>query len=336
MNKSIFNNKVILITGGTGSFGKKFIEIIYKKYKPKKVIIYSRDEFKQFELMKIYKKKRYKGIRFFLGDIRDKDRLIEALRGVNIVIHAAALKQLTLAEENPQECIKTNIYGSQNVIDACIYNKVKTVMALSTDKAANPVNLYGATKLAAEKIFINSNLLSKDDSSVFSVVRYGNVINSRGSVIPYFKSLVKNGSKTLPLTDLEMTRFFITLEQSVEFVISCVEKMMGGEIFVPKLPSIKIKDIGKALNPKIKYKIIGRRAGEKIHEIMCPPETDTLTYEFKNFYLILPSIKLPLRNNHQKIIKKYNGRKVTPNFSYSSEINKFLSISKIKDIVNIE
>ncbi len=335
MNKSIFNNKVILITGGTGSFGKKFIEIIYKKYKPKKVIIFSRDEFKQFELMKTFKEK-YKSIRFFLGDIRDKERLIVALKGVDIVIHAAALKQLTLAEENPQECIKTNINGSQNVIDACIYSKVKIVMALSTDKAANPVNLYGATKLAAEKIFINSNILSSDDSSIFSVVRYGNVINSRGSVIPYFKSLIKNGNKTLPLTDLEMTRFFITLEQSVDFVISCVEKMIGGEIFVPKLPSIKISDIGKALNPKIKYKIIGRRAGEKIHEIMCPAETDILTYEFKNFYLIVPSIKLPLRNNFQKIIKKYNGRKVVPDFSYSSEKNNFLSIKEIKDIINLE
>ena len=335
MNKSIFNNKVILITGGTGSFGKKFVEIIYKKYKPKKIIIFSRDEFKQFELMKTYREK-YKGIRFFLGDIRDKERLIVALKGVDIVIHAAALKQLTLAEENPQECIKTNINGSQNVIDACIYCKVKIVMALSTDKAANPVNLYGATKLAAEKIFINSNILSSDDSSIFSVVRYGNVINSRGSVIPYFKSLIENGNKTLPLTDLEMTRFFITLEQSVDFVISCVEKMIGGEIFVPKLPSIKISDIGKALNPKIKYKIIGRRAGEKIHEIMCPVETDLLTYEFKKFYLIVPSIKLPLRNNFQKIIKKYNGIKVAPDFFYSSEKNDFLSIKEIKDIINLE
>ncbi len=334
MLTKIFNNKKILITGGTGSFGKKFIETIYKISKPKKVIIYSRDEFKQSNLRKEFTKRNYKGLRYFIGDVRDKNRLKEALNGVDIVIHAAALKHIEIAEENPQECVKTNIVGTQNVIDSCIEKKVKKMIALSTDKAANPINLYGATKLAAEKLVINSNILSDSDSTILSVVRYGNVINSRGSVIPYFKSIVNNGTLTLPLTDKNMTRFFITLEDSVNFVISCITKMRGGEVFIPKMPSIRISDIGKALSSKINFKIIGKRSGEKNHEILCPQETSENTFEFKKYFMIASSIKLPERNNPKYLIKKERGKKVGQNFVFSSERNKFLTIKEIKKILN--
>ena len=334
MINKFFNNKKILITGGTGSFGKKFIERIFKISKPNKVIIYSRDEFKQSNLRKEYIKKNYTGIRYFIGDVRDKNRLKEALNGVDIAIHAAALKHIEIAEENPQESIKTNIIGTQNLIDACIEMKVKKMIALSTDKAANPINLYGATKLAAEKLVINSNILSSADSTSLSVVRYGNVINSRGSVIPYYKSLVNNGIFTLPLTDRDMTRFFITLEESVDFVISSITKMKGGEVFIPKMRSIKIADIGKALSPRIKFKIIGKRSGEKTHEMLCPQETSELTFEFKTYFMIVPSIKLPERNFTKFLIKKEKGKKVKKNFIFSSDKNKFLTVKEIKKILN--
>ena len=330
----IFENKKILITGGTGSFGKKFVEIIYKISKPKKVIIYSRDEFKQSNLRKEHLKKNYKGVRYFIGDVRDKERLKQALNGVDIVIHAAALKHIEIAEENPQECVKTNIGGTQNLIDTCIEKKVKKMILLSTDKATNPINLYGATKLAAEKLVVNSNLLSSADSTSLSVVRYGNVINSRGSVIPYFKSLVDSGNYTLPLTDKNMTRFFITLEESVYFVISCIKKMRGGEVFIPKMPSLRISDIGKALSKKVKFKIIGKRSGEKTHEMLCPQESSENTFEFYKYFLIVPSIKLPKRNNSTRLIKKERGKKVKSNFVFSSDKNKFLTINQIKKILN--
>ncbi|WP_440677315.1 UDP-N-acetylglucosamine 4,6-dehydratase (inverting) [Candidatus Pelagibacter sp. HIMB1587] len=334
MIAKIFNNKKILITGGTGSFGKKFIETIYKISKPKKMIIYSRDEFKQSNLRKEYTKKNFKGVRYFIGDVRDKNRLREALNGVDIVIHAAALKHIEIAEENPQECVKTNIFGTQNLIEVCIEKKVKKMIALSTDKAANPINLYGATKLAAEKLIINSNILSNADSTILSVVRYGNVINSRGSVIPYFKSLVDSGIYTLPLTDYNMTRFFITLEESVNFVISCIAKMKGGEVFIPKMPSIRITDIGKAISSKIKFRIIGKRSGEKNHEILCPQETSDNTYEFKKYFIIASSIRLPERNNIKHLIRKERGKKVSKEFVFSSDKNKFLTIKEIKKILN--
>ena len=326
------NNKNILITGGTGSFGKEFIFQIYRKYKPKKVIIYSRDEFKQFELSKIFNKSQYKGLRFFIGDIRDEKRLNSALKNIDYVIHAAAMKQVPISEYNPQECIKTNILGAQNLIDCCIANKVKKVIALSTDKAANPVNLYGATKLVSDKLFISSNILSAHVPTIFSVVRYGNVLNSRGSVVPYFKNLAKLKNKVIPITDRRMTRFFITLESSVQFVISCFKEMKGGEIFIPKLPSIKIIDIAKSLAPNSKIKIIGVRPGEKINEILVPKDDSNFTYEFKNYYIIAPSIRLPSKNIQINKIKKL--KKVPINFEYGSESNpNFLTKKKLIKIL---
>ena len=326
------NNKNILITGGTGSFGKEFIFQIYRKYKPKKVIIYSRDEFKQFELSKIFNKSQYKGLRFFIGDIRDEKRLNSALKNIDYVIHAAAMKQVPISEYNPQECIKTNILGAQNLIDCCIANKVKKVIALSTDKAANPVNLYGATKLVSDKLFISSNILSAHVPTIFSVVRYGNVLNSRGSVVPYFKNLAKSKNKVIPITDRRMTRFFITLERSVQFVISCFKEMKGGEIFIPKLPSIKIIDIAKSLAPNSKIKILGVRPGEKINEILVPKDDSNFTYESKNYYIISPSIQLPSKNIQINKIKKL--KKVPINFEYGSESNpNFLTKKKLIKIL---
>ena len=326
------NNKNILITGGTGSFGKEFIFQIYRKYKPKKVIVYSRDEFKQFELSKIFNKSQYKGLRFFIGDIRDEKRLNSALKNIDYVIHAAAMKQVPISEYNPQECIKTNILGAQNLIDCCIANKVKKVIALSTDKAANPVNLYGATKLVSDKLFISSNILSAHVPTIFSVVRYGNVLNSRGSVVPYFKNLAKSKNKVIPITDRRMTRFFITLESSVQFVISCFKEMKGGEIFIPKLPSIKIIDIAKSLAPNSKIKIIGVRPGEKINEILVPKDDSNFTYESKNYYIIAPSIQLPSKNIQINKIKKL--KKVPINFEYGSESNpNFLTKKKLIKIL---
>ena len=261
------NDKIILITGGTGTLGNAFISEIYKKYKPKKVIIYSRDEFKQYEMSKKFPLKKFPSIRFFIGDVRDKNRLMSALRGVDLVIHAAALKHVPLAEYNPQECVKTNVLGAQNLIEACIENNVKKVIALSTDKASNPINLYGATKLVSDKLFIGSNILAAHVKTLFSVVRYGNVINSRGSVIPFFRSIAKN-KKPLPITDVKMTRFFITIEEAVKLIINCFKIMKGGEIFIPKLASVKIIDLAKVISPKSSINIIGVRPGEKLHEVL--------------------------------------------------------------------
>jgi len=331
----MFNNKTTLITGGTGSFGKKFIEFFFKHHKPKKLIIFSRDELKQFELSKIFTGPRYKGIRFFIGDVRDKNRLKHALRDVDYVIHAAALKQIPVAEYNPQECIKTNVIGSQNLIEACIDCGVKKVVALSTDKAADPINLYGASKLAADKLFIAANYFAANKPTIFSVVRYGNVINSRGSVIPYFKKLISDKSKFLPITDPGMTRFFITLGEGVNFVIKSFKRMTGGEIFIPKLPSIKITDLAKAMSPKIKLKIIGIRPGEKIHEVLCPRDYSHLTLEFKDHFVITPTIQLPKKHHFKKNNIGEIGSKVKMGFEYASGKNKiFLKTSEIKKIIS--
>ena len=262
----MFNNKTLLVTGGTGSFGVAFIQGIYSKYKPKKLIVYSRDEYKQHMLSKMFKKPKYKGIRFFIGDIRDARRLSSALKNVDYVIHAAALKHVPIAEYNPQECIKTNILGTQNLIDCCIENNVKKVIALSTDKAANPINLYGATKLASDKLFVAANNMAGANKTRFSVVRYGNVLSSRGSVIPFFNKLIKDGAKELPITDVEMTRFLITLDDGVNFVLKNFTRMKGGELFVPKIPSYRITDLAKAIGPNLRTENIGLRSGEKIHE----------------------------------------------------------------------
>ncbi len=314
----MFNNKNILITGGTGSFGKKYTKIILSKYKPNKIIIYSRDELKQYEMSQDYNDS---CMRYFIGDVRDKDRLKKAMRDVDYVIHAAALKHVPIAEYNPMECIKTNINGAQNIIDACLENNVKKVIALSTDKAANPVNLYGATKLASDKLFVAANNLVGERDIQFSVVRYGNVIGSRGSVIPYFKKLIENGEKELPITDEKMTRFMITLEQGVEFVLENFQRMQGGEIFVPKIPSMKMTDLAKAMAPNLPIKIIGIRPGEKLHEIMCPADDSHLTIEFEDHYVIAPTITFTKNRDYLINKKEEKGKKVVQGFEYNSGTN---------------
>ena len=328
----MFTGKTIFITGGTGSFGNKFVEIFSRKYKPKKIIIYSRDEYKQDIMARRFPTTKFPFMRYLLGDVRDQDRLKIAMRDVDFVVHAAALKQVPAAEYNPMEFVKTNIHGAENVINAAISCNVKKTIALSTDKAANPINLYGATKLASDKIFIAANNIVGVTKNNFSVVRYGNVVGSRGSVVPVFKDYIENGKKYLPITDTRMTRFWLSLEKSVNFVISCFEKMQGGEIFVPKIPSIKIVDLAKAMNPKAEIKIVGIRPGEKIHEQMCPKESSNNTLEFDNFFIIFSSdIDLNKKINEiEKKIKK-KGKIVKDNFEYSSGLNeKFLSIEEIK------
>lgn len=284
----MFNNKNILITGGTGSFGKKYTEIILSKYKPNKIIVFSRDELKQYEMAQSFTDK---CMRYFIGDVRDFDRLNEAMHNVDYVIHAAALKHVPVAEYNPMECIKTNINGAENVVKAAIANNVEKVIALSTDKAANPINLYGATKLASDKLFVAANNMVGDRRTRFSVVRYGNVTGSRGSVIPFFNKLIREGAIELPITDKKMTRFLITLEDGVNFVLKNFERMYGGEIFIPKIPSMYMTELAKAIAPNLPHKIIGIRPGEKLHEIMCPADDSHLTLEFDDHYVIKPTIQ---------------------------------------------
>ena len=324
-------NKTIMITGGTGSFGQMCTKFLLK-HNPKKVIIYSRDELKQFEMSNRFNDSR---LRFFLGDVRDLSRLKLATKKIDILIHAAALKQVPAAEYNPMECIKTNIYGAENIISVAIDNNVKKVMALSTDKAANPVNLYGATKLCSDKLFVNANYLSGSADTKFAVVRYGNVVGSRGSVLPYFKSLIEKKAKSLPVTDERMTRFWLTLDYGVKFVLNSIDIMIGGELFVPKTPSIKITDLVKALDEKIKYHIVGIRPGEKLHEVLCPEDSARDTIEFKDYYLIRPSIDFTHgKTNNYKINKKNEkGKIVKNNFVYSSNTNpNFLSIKELKKL----
>jgi len=311
----VFNNKNILITGGTGSFGKKYTEIILKEYNPNKIIIYSRDEFKQYEMSQKFNDKR---MRYFIGDVRDKERLIKAMQDVDIVIHAAALKHVPVAEYNPMECIKTNISGASNVIDAALEVEAEKVIALSTDKAAAPINLYGATKLASDKLFVAANNMVGKRKTRFSVVRYGNVIGSRGSVVPFFMNLIKNGAKELPITHKDMTRFLITLEEGVRFVLKNFERMQGGEIFIPKLPSMKIVDLAKCLAPNLPHKIIGIRPGEKLHEVMIT--RDDRIVEFDEHFVIKPTINFGFeadytKNNLGEVGKEREG------FEYSSGSN---------------
>ena len=315
----MFNGKNILITGGTGSFGKKYTEILLSKYRPNKIIIFSRDELKQYEMAQEYSAK---CMRYFIGDVRDNQRLKQATKDVDFIIHAAALKHVPIAEYNPMECIKTNIDGAQNVIEAALENGVKRVIALSTDKAANPVNLYGATKLASDKLFVAANNLVGNQDIKFSVVRYGNVVGSRGSVVPFFKKLICEGVKELPITDERMTRFFITLEDGVNFVLKNFERMQGGEIFVPKIPSMKIVDMAKALAPNLSHKIIGIRAGEKLHEIMCPADDSHLTLEFNDHYVIKPTIKFTSVTDFSKNLLGEVGVPVEQGFEYNSGNNK--------------
>jgi UDP-N-acetylglucosamine 4,6-dehydratase len=328
-------NKTLMITGGTGSFGQMCTQLLLK-HNLKKIIIYSRDELKQFEMSNKFNSPK---LRFLLGDVRDRHRLELATKKVDIIIHAAALKQVPAAEYNPMESIKTNIYGAENVISASIENNVKKIIALSTDKAANPANLYGATKLCSDKLFINANYLSGSEDARFSVVRYGNVVGSRGSVLPYFKSLIQKNAKSLPVTDERMTRFWIKLEHGVKFVLNSIDMMIGGELFVPKAPSIKIIDLVKALDKNIKYHIIGIRPGEKLHEILCPEDSAGDTLEFKDYYLIRPPFyhadSTKGKNNSYKINKNNEkGKFVKSNFVYNSSTNShFLSVNELKKFI---
>ncbi len=328
----MLNNKSILITGGTGSFGKKFVETVLNKYQPKKVIIYSRDELKQSEMQQEFPDSKFDCLRFFIGDVRDLRRLTFAMEKVDIVIHAAALKQVPAAEYNPFEFVKTNVFGGQNVVDAAISNKVKKIIALSTDKAAAPINLYGATKLTSDKLFIAANNFAGGHEIKLSVVRYGNVMGSRGSVIPFFLKQKKKG--LIPITDERMTRFSITLQEGVDFVLQCLEKMWGGELFVPKIPSYRILDVAETVAPDCKHNIMGIRPGEKLHEEMIT-ETDALnTVEFEKYYVILPATPLwdieKFRNESNSSV----GEMCEFGFSYNSGTNKdFLNVSDLKELI---
>ena len=329
----MLNNKTILVTGGTGSFGKFFIKNVLEKYNPKKLIVYSRDELKQFEMQRKWPDNDDLPIRYFIGDVRDLERLKFAMMEVDFVIHAAALKQVPATEYNPFEAVKTNVLGAQNVIDAAIYNGVKKVIALSTDKAAAPINLYGATKLTSDKLFITANNYTGREKIKFSAVRYGNVMGSRGSVIPYF--MKKKADGILPITDVRMTRFSITLQQGVDFVLGCLDRMWGGELFVPKIPSYKILDLAEAVMPEAKHEIVGIRPGEKLHEEMITKSDAVNTIEFKDYYIIVPSIRMWSK---KKFINKNNGEIGIPckdGFSYNSGTNKhFLTVKVLRKLID--
>lgn len=324
----MFNDKSILITGGTGSFGKKYVKTLLANYKPRRLIVFSRDELKQYEMQQDFNAP---CMRYFIGDVRDQQRLVQAMRGVDYVIHAAALKQVPAAEYNPMECIKTNIHGAENVIHAALENEVDKVIALSTDKAANPINLYGATKLASDKLFVAANNMAGGHKTKFSVVRYGNVVGSRGSVVPFFNKLIAQRAADLPITDVRMTRFWISLQQGVDFVLKNFERMHGGEIFVPKIPSVRIVDLAKAMAPDMPLKVIGIRPGEKLHEVMCPADDSHLTHEFEDHYVISPTISFASRSNDfstNGLGEK--GRPVLQGFEYNSGTNPvFLSAAEI-------
>ena len=325
----MLENSNILITGGTGSFGQSFVPLTLKKYNPNKIVIYSRDEMKQWEMAKDFEEE--ERVRFFIGDIRDKERLYRALDGIDYVVHAAATKIVTTAEYNPFECVKTNISGAMNLIDASIDQKVKKIVALSTDKASSPINIYGASKLVSDKLFVSGNSYTGIQDTSFSVVRYGNVMGSRGSVIPYFNSIKENGGNIFPITDKRMTRFMITLEEGVELVWKSFEEMIGGEIFVKKIPSMKVIDIAKAISDNPDFENIGVRPGEKIHEQMIGIEDAEYTYEYENYYKILPSIN----NWSTDSSRILGGKKVDKDFQYTSDNNKeWMSIDQLQDWIN--
>jgi UDP-N-acetylglucosamine 4,6-dehydratase/5-epimerase len=325
----MFNKSTILVTGGTGSFGRYFIKKILTKFNPRKIIIYSRDELKQYEMEKEIN---HKNVRFFLGDVRDRNRLEIAMMNVDIVVHAAALKHVPAAEYNPIEFVKTNINGAENIIYAAMKNKVKKVIALSTDKASNPINLYGATKLVSDKLFISANNFLASGETKFSVVRYGNVVRSRGSIVPLFNKLIIEKSNFLPVTDKRMTRFWITLDEGVNFVLKSFQRMNGGEIFIPKIPSVQIINLAKAMAPNLKIKYIGIRPGEKLHEIMCAKDDSHLTYNFKDHFVIYPTTKISSKIIYGKNKLNEKGKIVREGFEYSSETNShFLTLSEILD-----
>jgi UDP-N-acetylglucosamine 4,6-dehydratase len=311
------NDKAVLVTGGTGSFGKHFVKCVIENYRPRRLVIFSRDEMKQYEMQQIFPMDQHPFMRYFIGDVRDRDRLDLAMRDIDYVVHAAALKQVPTAEYNPFECIRTNVFGAENVVSAALRRNIRKVIALSTDKAANPVNLYGASKLASDKIFVAANNLAGADGTRFSVVRYGNVFGSRGSVVPFFKKLVEDGADTLPITDARMTRFWITLTQGVNFVLSSMEMSRGGEIFVPKIPSTTITDLAALMAPRLGRKVVGIRPGEKLHETMIPADDSRWTVELDDRYVILASFAAAAREAYL-----HRGAKpVTEGFAYSSDAN---------------
>lgn len=325
----MLNGKNILITGGTGSFGKKMVQIVLSRYQPKTLTVFSRDELKQYEMSQAYSPSKYPFLKFVLGDVRDLSRLLRVFNGVDYLIHAAALKQVPAAEANPEEYIKTNVLGAMNVIDAALQNKVKKVIALSTDKAANPINLYGATKLCSDKLFVAANVYSRTDGTKFSVVRYGNVLGSRGSVVPFFKERAVTG--VLPVTDARMTRFWITLDQAVHFVLHCLETAKGGEIFIPRIPSMKITDLAEAIAPDCQIQYVGIRPGEKLHETLMSEDEARSSVEFKQCYIIQPDQVL----REELLVSGQNGggRLCPESFRYTSDENsQWLSVADLREL----
>ena len=327
----MLNGKSIFISGATGSFGQRFVRTVLQRYSPRRLIVFSRDELKQYEMQRQFS---HDSLRFFLGDVRDESRLMQAMRDVDYVIHAAALKQVPAAEYNPMECIKTNVMGAQHVIAAALANGIEKVIALSTDKAANPINLYGATKLASDKLFVAANNITGPSRTRFAVVRYGNVVGSRGSVVPLFRQMVSTGATDLPITDLRMTRFWITLQQGVDFVMQCLQRMHGGEVFVPKIPSARMTDLAEAIGPGLPMREIGIRPGEKLHEVMVPADDARLTLDFPDHYLIQPSISFNEQPDFSRNAAGERGRPVGGEFEYNSGTNEwFLSVPEIRDLV---
>lgn len=331
----MFENKSILVTGGTGSFGKRFISTLLSRHRPERVVVFSRDELKQFEMStQAPFASHAKTLRYFIGDIRDLPRLERAMEGIDIVVHAAALKQVPAAEYNPFEAVKTNIIGGQNVIDACFANNVQRVVALSTDKAAAPINLYGATKLCSDKLFVAANNYRGKRDIRFSVVRYGNVLGSRGSVVELFSRMVAEGVVELPITDPRMTRFWITLQQGVDFVLKAFERMHGGELFVPKIPSARITDLAQAIAPNIAQRFIGIRPGEKLHELMISHEDSHNTLEFADHYVITPAIRFTESSDYSHNACNERGQRVSPGFVYASDSNPvFLGPEQISELI---
>lgn len=325
----MLNGKAVLLSGGTGSFGQAFVKTVLERCTPRRLVVFSRDEQKQYEMEQTIGQG---VVRYVLGDVRDRERLRRVSEGMDVIVHAAALKQVPTAEHNPIEAVKTNILGAENVIFAATENQVSRVIALSTDKAVNPINLYGATKLVSDKLFVAANADGNEDQRTrFSVVRYGNVFTSRGSIVPYFKKLASEGAAELPITDVRMTRFWITLEEGVDFVLSCLERMYGGEIFVPRIPSVRMIDVAKAVAPKLGIKITGIRPGEKLHETLCPRDESHLTLRFADHYVICPSIAMPDSPDYRTDGLGARGIPVEEGFEYNSESNeRFLSVEELR------
>lgn len=327
----MFDNATLFVTGGTGSFGRKFVRHILEHHRPRKVIVYSRDEQKHYDMQQEFT---HPALRFFIGDVRDLPRLTLAMRDVDYVVHAAAMKHVPIAEYNPMECVKTNIDGANNVIAAALACHVRKVIALSTDKAANPINLYGATKLVSDKLFTAANNLAGNLPTRFATVRYGNVVGSRGSVVPFFQKLVREKAREIPITDPRMTRFWITLDQGVEFVVKCFRRMAGGEVFVPKIPSMRLVDLASALAPDVPQTVVGIRPGEKLHEVMCPAESSHQTLEFGDHYVIKPAILYTKPENFALNRLGESGRPVTDGFEYSSDRNsQWLDAEQLKALL---